>query len=188
MKKIMVLGAILAICLSASLAMADDSYLKDLGLPEMNITLSGGAVNFYNEPLGSTQIGLELVLPVYHELYFMTEGSASFFFIPLLNGRLVAGPRIQTEDGSVANFGVLYEYTQGLDRARPNSNFWGAHMSLMVPIDTPHGIRIGPTADYAANSDNNSTLLFVGLKITLPIDLAGQDTGNFRAKDIHNRH
>jgi len=188
MRKLVVFSAILAICFSASTALADDNSLKNLNLPEMNITLSGGAVSFYNEPFGSAQVGLELVLPICHELYLMTEGSASFFSVPLLNGRLVAGPRIQTEDGSVANFGVLYEYTQGLDRARPNSNFWGAHMSLMMPIDTPHSIRIGPTADYAVNPDNNSTLLFVGLKVSLPIDLTGQETGNFRARDIYNRH
>lgn len=181
MKKLVVLGAILATCLSSPMVLADN-------LPEMNITLGGGAANFYNEPVGSTQVGLELALPICHELYLMAEGSGSFFFIPLLNGRLVAGSRIQTEEGTVANFGILYEYTQGLDRERPNSNFWGAHMSLMTPIDTPHGIRIGPTADYAVNPDNNSTLLFVGLKVSLPIDLTGQETNNFRAKNIHNHH
>ncbi len=180
MKKLTVLGAILAICLSSPVALADN-------LPEMNITLSGGAVNFYNEPLGSTQVGLELALPICHELYLVAEGGGSFFFIPLLNMRLMAGPRIQTEDGVVANFGIIYEYTQGLDWERPDSNFWGANMSLMVPIDKPNGIRIGPTADYAVNPDNNSTLLFVGLKITLPIDLVGQDANNFRSKDVYNR-
>ena len=100
MKKLTVLGAILAICLSSPVALADN-------LPEMNITLSGGAVNFYNEPLGSTQVGLELALPICHELYLVAEGGGSFFFIPLLNMRLMAGPRIQTEDGVVANFGII---------------------------------------------------------------------------------
>lgn len=187
MKKLVVLGAILATCLSTSTAMADESNLNSLNLPEMNITLAGGAVNYYKEALGSTQVGMELALPICHELYLVAEGGGSFFFIPLLNMRLMAGPRIQTENGVVANFGIIYEYTQGLDYERPDSNFWGGHMSLMVPIDAPHGIRIGPTADFAVNPNNNSTMLFVGLKVSLPIDLTGQDANNYRPRDIYNR-
>ncbi len=181
MKKLTVFGAILAICLFASVALADNR-------PEVNITLSGGAVNYYNDNLGSTQVGMELALPAYHELYVMAEGSGSFFFIPLLNARLVAGPRIQTKDGLVANFGALYQYAQGLDRERPDGNFWGGHVSLLLPItDNPHGIKIGTSVDYAVNPKNDASLLFVGLKISLPIDLTRQDNGNFRARDIFNR-
>lgn len=178
MRKLTVLGTIFAICLFTSVATAEH-------LPDMNITLGGGAAYYYNEPLGSAQIGLELALPVYHEFYLMAEGGGSFLAIPLLNARLTLGPRIQTEDGVVANFGVLYERAQGLDRERPDGNFWGVHGSLLVP--TINDIRVGPSVDYTVNSETDAALFFVGLKISLPIDLTGNKTGDYRVRDIHDR-
>jgi hypothetical protein len=180
MKKLIIVSLVLAFCFSASTALAHDQ----VGL---SLNLAGGVANFYEEHLGNAQLGLELAVPIYKELHGVFEVGGSLLSIPLLTPRFLTGLRLETEDGLVANCAFILQHSQALDRERPDGKFGGGHLSLLVPI-TNDGIKLGTSVDYSVNPENDSRLLFVGLKLSLPIDLADKGRGNTTLSDPLRKH